>query len=289
MRDTFRFLWTHPLLAGRPLYALWRFLGWQLRSRLWPRPVVFAWIGASRLWLRRGWGGLTGNYYAGLYDFEDMGFLLHFLRPGDLFADVGANMGSYTVLAGAVCRARSVSYEPVPSSFERLIANRELNGLGALADCRPRAVGAVAGSVAMTSSYDAMNHVVASGGSAGLTVPVVTLDEDLAEVPSLMKIDVEGFESEVLRGARRHLADPRLQAIIIELNGAGRRYGKTDADIHAHLLAAGFGAYRYSPRGRTLTPLAAPGHANTLYCRDRAFVEARLRSAEPFTAAHRSF
>lgn len=288
MRATLQFLLKHPLLQGRPLYALCRFFVWQLRSRIWRRPTVFSWIGPSKLWLRSGWGGLTGNYYAGLYDFEDMGFLLHFLRPGDLFVDVGANMGSYMVLASAVCGARSVAFEPVPISFERLLANRDLNGLGTLSDCRQRAVGASAGTAAMTSSLDAMNHVV-GGETPGITVQVVTLDEDLPETPSLMKIDVEGFESEVLRGARRHLSDPRLQAIIIELNGVGRRYGKSDADIHAYLVAAGFGAYRYSPRSRALTALDAPGDANTLYCRDRTFVEGRLRSGSVFTAAKRSF
>jgi hypothetical protein len=42
---------------------------------------------------------MSGNIYAGLHEFGDMAFVLHFLRAGDLFADVGANIGSYTVLA----------------------------------------------------------------------------------------------------------------------------------------------------------------------------------------------
>jgi hypothetical protein len=62
-----------------------------------------------------------------------------------------------------------------------------------------------------------------------------------------------------------------------------------DADIHALLLAAGFKAYHYSPQGRSLTPLARPGAANTLYCRDLMLVEERLRTAAAFTAAGRSF
>ena len=43
--------------------------------------------------------GATGNIYCGLYEFLDMAFLLHFLRNGDLFGDIGSNIGSYTVLA----------------------------------------------------------------------------------------------------------------------------------------------------------------------------------------------
>jgi len=44
---------------------------------------------------------------------NDMGFLLHFLRKDDLFLDVGANIGSYTVLAGGAVGAKSISFEPV--------------------------------------------------------------------------------------------------------------------------------------------------------------------------------
>ena len=289
MRSTLKFLLTHPLLQGRPFYAFTRFLSWQLRSRLRRSPVVFAWIGGSKLWLRRGWGSLTGNYYAGLYDFQDMAFLLHLLRPGDLFVDVGANMGSYSVLASAVCRARSISYEPVPATFRRLLANRDLNDLAGLVDCRPCAVGAAPGILAMTSGLDATNHVVPDEDPYAVKVPVAALDDDLPEAPVLLKIDVEGFETEVLGGARRCLDDLRLKAVIIELNGSGRRYGRRDADLHELLLAAGFVAYRYSPLQRSLVPLDRPGDANTLYCRDLAFIKARILSAENFTIAGRSF
>lgn len=289
MLATLKFLWTHPLLRGRPCYAFGRFLAWQLRSRLCCEPVVFPWVAGSKLWLRRGWHGLTGNYYAGLYDFEDMGFLLHFLRPGDLFVDVGANMGSYTVLASAVCRTRSISFEPVPATYGRLVANCELNSLASLADCRPFAVGAAHGYVAMTSGFDAGNHVISDPDPARMTTKVVALDDVLAEPPLLIKIDVEGFESEVLQGARRLLSDPRLKAIIIELNGLGRRFGRKDTDIDMLLAAAGFTACRYSPEARTLSPASLPVNANVIYCRDTSFIEARLRTAEAFTAAQRKF
>lgn len=43
--------------------------------------------------------GATGNWYCGLQEYEDMSFVLHALRPGDLFVDVGANIGSYSILA----------------------------------------------------------------------------------------------------------------------------------------------------------------------------------------------
>ena len=60
--------------------------------------------------------GATGNIYAGLHEFVDMAFCLHLLRSGDLFVDVGANIGSYTVLASKVAGANSVTLELILKS-----------------------------------------------------------------------------------------------------------------------------------------------------------------------------
>lgn len=287
MKHLWNFLVHHPLLKGRPLYAFTRFTYWQLRSRIFSKPRVYPWIGGSRFWLRRGWSGLTGNYYAGLNDFEEMAFLLHFLRRGDLFVDVGANMGSYTILAGAVSHCRVVSYEPVQATYQSLVANVRLNQLEGNVVIRNAAVGATTGFLRMTSSLDATNHVTQCIDE-GEKVLAVTLDDDLAETPILIKIDVEGYELEVLRSASRHLADPKLQAIIIELNGAGRRYGHQDATIHALLEAAGFSGYTYEPMNRTLRDAGGRRRDNVLYCRDIASIESRLRAAPAFVAAGRS-
>ena len=290
MHPTLKFLLEHPLLRGRPWLGLGRFAWWQLVSRLRRGRHRHAWVGGSQLWLRSGWGGLTGNYYAGLHEFEDMAFLLHLLRPEDLFVDVGANMGSYTVLARGACAARTVSYEPVPATFGRLRDNLELNGA---LDARSRlvnaAVGARAGRVRMSQHEDAMNHVARPGETSALEVPVVALDDDLPEAPLLLKVDVEGFETEVFAGAARLLADPALRAIVVELNGLCARYGYDERALHARLVQAGFAPFAYDPFTRRLRPLEQPGPHNTLYLRDRPFLEARLRAAAPVTVLGRVF
>jgi Met-10+ like-protein len=74
--------------------------------------------------------GATGNIYCGLHEFAEMAFTLHLLRPGDLFADIGANVGSYTVLAAGVCGARVVAVEPGPAAGAALAKNIALNRLG---------------------------------------------------------------------------------------------------------------------------------------------------------------
>jgi hypothetical protein len=82
----------------------------------------------TRLLVCRGMVGATGNLYVGLQEFEEMAFMLHQLRPDDVFVDVGANVGAYTLLAGTA-GARCVAFEPVPATFRALRDNVRLNGL----------------------------------------------------------------------------------------------------------------------------------------------------------------
>src|SRR3954464_6025907 len=106
IRRTSSFLWQHPVASRDRTAALGRWLRWQLGARLLAGEAVMPFVGASKLLVRRSMTGATGNIYAGLHEFEEMAFTIHLLRPGDLFVDVGANIGAYTVLAAAVAGAR---------------------------------------------------------------------------------------------------------------------------------------------------------------------------------------
>ncbi len=72
--------------------------------------------------------GATGNFYTGLHEFEDMSFVLHALRSTDVFVDVGANIGSYTVLAAAVVGAQCIAFEPILETYGHLLQNVNLDG-----------------------------------------------------------------------------------------------------------------------------------------------------------------
>jgi hypothetical protein len=99
---------------------------------------------------------------------------------------------------------------------------------------------------------------------------------------NLLKIDVEGFESDVLKGASTVLQRQSLKAIIIELNGSGKKYGFDESLIHGKLLKLGFRPFSYRPFLRELTAIPTWGKSNTIYIRDVNFVSERLRSAESF-------
>jgi len=283
LSESLTFITRHPLCRQRRLSAITRFAAWQVRSRLSSRPYLFPWIDDARLLLERGVAAGTGNLYVGLHEYAEMGFLLHFLRPGDLFVDIGANVGTYTILASGVCGARTLTFEPVPATYERLRKNVAINGLQSRVETRMEAVGAEQGRVAFTTAFDSVNHVLSSGDSAVATVevPVVTLTSAVkGQAPVAIKIDVEGFETAVFDGGEEVFANPSLQALIVELNGCGSRYGYNDDALHERIVRFGYAPADYDPRGRRLEGARdRNGRENVLYVRDFDAARRRVDSA----------
>lgn len=113
---------------------------------------------------------------------------------------------------------------------------------------------------------------------------VETLDNILKNhsSPILLKIDVEGFETEVLKGATNTISNENLKAIIIELNGSGLRYGCDEKLVHEKLMALDFYPYSYNPETKALDLLDGFGSLNTIYIRDIDFVKERVQTASKF-------
>jgi FkbM family methyltransferase len=279
-----RSITSHPLNRDHKGEAILRFLKWQIGSRLVSGPVVHNWIGGARMIMARGESGLTLNLYCGLFEFADMAFILHVLNPEDVFVDVGANAGAYTLLATAVKGARTFSFEPVPSTYARLMDNVRLNDLGERVQAFNLGLSDREGELAFTSDNSCRNHVVASGETppSSVSLKVVPLDAALAgQSPAVLKIDVEGFERPVLDGARRLLGDDSLHSVIIEVNGSGQRYGFADDDIVQRMRRFGFGTYTYDPFRRVLAPHKGVNDeaGNMLFVRNESLVKERVAKA----------
>jgi FkbM family methyltransferase len=268
----------------RRIPALVNFCKWQIASRLLPGPMLYDWVNGSKIIIRRGETGLTGNLYCGLHEFADMGYLLHALDPEDLFVDVGANVGSYTILACAAVGARGYCFEPVPSTYRRLMDNLRINDLLGRVEALNIGLSDKPGELAFTADENAANHVLAVNetSSDSVRVKVLPLDAILGEdEPSIMKIDVEGFETLVLGGAHTTLSRTTLHSVIMELNGSGARYGFADKKLLELMSGYGFSTYRYEPFSRTLSSLEGrnASSGNTLFLRGEPAIRARLAAA----------
>lgn len=139
------------------------------------------------------------------------------LRPGDIVADCGANIG-FTSAFFAHCvgpTGHVHAFEPLPRNAAAVRRSVELNELANVTVVNA-AVGSARGTVRLATGF---GNAVIDAASGTLDVPVLTLDEHFADTrPDFLKIDVEGYELEVLRGARAILA--RRPKVALEIHCA---------------------------------------------------------------------
>lgn len=281
--STLHYVWSHPAVRGRRVRAVGRYLGWQGWQATVGRPVTVGMVGGLRLRCHPHSTAASGVLYTGLPEWESMRFVLDYLRPGDQFVDVGANVGTYTLLAASVGGVRVVAFEPSSRTFERLVENLRLNrldGPGGV-DARRCAVGDADGTVELTVGLDTVNRIVpaqaAPGARPAATVERVEacrLDTALAgrAGPGVIKIDVEGHEPAVLTGATQVMSRGR-PALIAEAN---------DPELLAEQMAGlGYTPCRYEPGRRALVPSDPRRERPTNVIAVADLAEARRRLGSP--------
>ena len=285
IRESLAVISSHPLTRDSLLRTLWRVGVWQTKSRLMNGPFVVPFVNKSKLLASRGMFAATGNIYLGLQEFEEMSFLLHYLRPGDTFVDVGANIGSYTMLASAVTGAKTIAFEPVSTEFSALEANVALNDIKNLVDLRKTAVGSKTGTVNFTKGWGAGSKIIRDD-EEGTSTSITTLDAAIDDKNiRLIKVDVEGFESEVIKGALRVLSGPSPLALIIELIGlAGYELGIDIKSIHSMITDLGFVPFEYNGLTRELVQADSFNKQgnNTLYLKGISEIRERIRTGPVF-------
>ena len=275
----------HPVGQKNTLSVWKRVLRWQLGQKIFPANVVYDFVEGSKLYVEKGMSGATGNIYFGLNDFEEMCLLLHFLRKEDVFFDLGANVGVYSVLASVNAGAKSIAVEPVQATFDKLYLNIKINN--AEDKIVPLLVGIAdtAGELKFTNNFATENRVINDVNATNVTtVPVLTLDKLMNDygIPSLIKMDIEGYESHALAGGKDLLATQDLKVIFIEVMGSALRYGIDNEKIISQLTSYGFRPYRYRPDSKEFVPITGSYPDNIIFMRDIEFVKARVNASAAF-------
>ncbi len=190
--------------------------------------------------------------YVGCFEPEETDMVRAHLKPGMTFLDVGANVGYFTLLAASLLRStgRIYSVEPSPSCSQRLANTVNANKL---ANVKVERIGLSDEQGVKTLHIppaDARNHspsMIAwpDNESTPVDVPVRTLDEMLSEwntgTIDLMKMDVEGHEPAILRGARRALESRRIRALLCEFNAPYLRAADSSSrELYDTIIDAGF-------------------------------------------------
>ena len=205
----------------------------------------------------------VNGYWTGVYEIDLQRAIARELVAGNVFYDVGANAGFFTVLAAKLVGSagRVFSFEPLVSNAESIREQIDINSLNQC-ELIAEAVSDRSGTASFVAAeHNALGHLSSLDGkpnAAGrdLSVRTVTLDEFAVSnpFPDVIKIDVEGAETEVLAGAHSLLSSPRAPRLIVELHGEEKArsveailvsFGYCLTDLSGRPLADGTGRQRH--------------------------------------------
>jgi FkbM family methyltransferase len=230
---------------------------------------------------------LTGNF-----EVSECDFVWRFLRPGDVFVDVGANIGLFTLVAGRRVgqEGRVYAFEPVRGTWERLTENVTLNELRHVT-CEQLALsdaGGAADMVTSTVGNDAWNSLAPRPTADGWTreaVQCVTWDSyakgnGLEGHVALMKVDVEGWEKHALLGGGDMFRRPDAPVLLVEFTEENAQHaGGSCRELFGLLRSFGFGLYYYDRGRRSLRAASVDdsfGYVNLVATKDAKSVCNRL-------------
>ena len=139
------------------------------------------------------------------YEHQIIPFFAEYINTSSIIADMGANIGNHSIVFSKLLQAKKVyAFEPVAETFNVLKVNIELNALSETVTVENLAIGAKKnfGSIISSPPNNAGGTEINYNEDGELII--ITLDDyfifDEKELPNVLKIDVEGFELEVLKG-----------------------------------------------------------------------------------------
>ncbi|HJZ67478.1 MAG TPA: FkbM family methyltransferase, partial [Blastocatellia bacterium] len=235
--------------------------------------------------------------YCRYFEAIERAFLNDFLRPGDVFVDVGANIGLFTLIA-AICvgpKGKVFAFEPTTATFERLVDNVRLNDFQNVTSIK-LALSDVNGQMDLVRSidgFDAWNSFARPTMGKVFSKECVDAapwdqyarQHDLTGVVTMMKIDVEGWESRVLAGGKRVFS--RMDAPVLQVeftDEAAMAAGSSCKDLYKTLEHLGYRMFVYDPEMRALVPESMRDeyvYVNLIAVKNPDVVSARVRAATP--------
>lgn len=276
---------TRPWYVHRPSQAIRR--AFQLTQRVPGQAAVrVAWGDVLSVNPREAIGAAI--WRNAVYDIALSEAIVRLLPRSGVAVDVGANLGYATCLMARLVGTggRVWSFEPNPALHARLTGNISANGHMPRVTLSFAAASDHSGTASLiipewNAQNEGLSHLadVGDAGTEGVEVALVTLD-DVIDAPSidLLKIDVEGHELSVLRGADRLLSQGRVRDILFE------EHGGREAETIMVLKAAGYEVFElgWTTWGPRLGPLESDSNAPAMDAQNFLATRDSIRSERVF-------
>lgn len=270
----------HPIVSKNRYSAWFNYLILYIKAKILGLRSIYCWINKLKIIIDIEDWYFARNVYLKINEFNESCFTVHFLKEKDIFVDIGANVGHYTLLASGISGCRTIAIEPIPLTFKKLKQNISLNNLNSKTTLYNIGLGSTEGKLFFNVvENNALSHVSSENYSDGIEIPSTTLSSLLVKIkPKMLKIDVEGYEYEVLKGANNLLREPSLEVLIIEINEHGTRYGVSEEVTMRYIESFGFKPFAYLPFKRTLKAITIPNRKseNIIYLKNENAVRMQL-------------
>ena len=219
----------HPLNVNNKFESLLKFFFFNLKKIL-KKKIIFSWVEESKLIYdntkieKLSQRQIKLNYYLGMAEYKDMIFLIHCLKKDDIFIDCGANLGLYTILASKVIGSDTIAFEPHPETVKKFVSLLNINNITSKVKIIPKAIGDKIDKANFSNRKDALRRKIIQEKDYEkdnvIQVEMTTLDYELKDIRKdfIIKMDLEGFEYNALKGATAILQNKNLKAIIVENN-----------------------------------------------------------------------
>lgn len=246
-----KLIFTHPLNRGRPFTTLLRVIWWKVNQIMFHLPVIYQ-ITPNRRCIcypDSSYGGLF--VYLGMPEYEGNSYILNNLKPNDTFIDVGACIGDYSLFASSIITNGHIyAFEPYKKSIGMFEENIRLNNIKNISIFNGVSSDKNGYEYLSIEKESEVNHIVHKKNmDKGIKVPSITLDRYIAEnnikQVAILKIDVEGSEMKVLKGAVKSIKDGKIKKILIELNKNNQLFGSSNQKIIEWLKKRQYGIYLF--------------------------------------------
>ena len=206
------------------------------------------------------------NLHSGVeFEPHEVAIVRKLVRPGAVFFDVGAHIGLYTLIASRLVGPAGAvhSFEPASSTYKVLLTNLRLNRAPNVVT-NPVAVGERAGEVELLVNRESGLTSLGATGRGQIVgveqVAVLSLDEyamthNITQV-DFLKVDVEGYEGHVLRGATKLIDRSTNLAVLCELTAKNYRpLGLSIDEVIDWMRTRGYEAWEIGPTQPALAQL----------------------------------